>query len=171
MLEYKKLKRKSKDINLLNQDLSRQLKIVTKEKEDLSKENKKLSQKIEELENLNINLTNELYATKKKLDKTKSLFDKFTLSSQRLDEMIKNQRAVFDKTGLGYRCYDKQKSINNLYKKSSKENMTCFHYGKVGHKSYICKTKNTKMKQVWVIKDSINTNPKGPKIAWVPKST
>ena len=37
MLEYKKLKRKSKDINLFNQDLNKQLEIVTKEKEDLSK--------------------------------------------------------------------------------------------------------------------------------------
>ena len=39
MLEYKKLKQKSKDTNLLNQDLSKQLDIVTKEKEDLFKEN------------------------------------------------------------------------------------------------------------------------------------
>ena len=81
MLEYKKLKRKSKYINVLNQDLSRQIEIVTKEKDDLSKENQKLNQKIEELENLNINLTNELNTTKKELDKTKPLFDKFTLSS------------------------------------------------------------------------------------------
>ena len=49
--------------------------------------------------------------------------------------------------------------------KSSKKNITCFHYGKVGHKSYTCKTKNTKMKQVCVIKGTTKTNPKGPKIA------
>ena len=85
--------------------------------------------------------------------------------------ILKNQKAVFNKAGLGYRSYDKQKPINNLYRKSSKKNMTCFHCAKIGYKSYICKSKNTKVKQVWIIKDSINTNPKGPKIDWVPKIT
>ena len=130
-----------------------------------------MTQKNDELENLNINLTNELDVSKKELNKIKPLFDKFTLSSQRLDEMIKNQKAIFDKVGLGYRYYDKQKAIKNLYKKSSKDNLTCFHYGKVGHRSYTCRTKNTNVKQVWIIKGTINTNPKGPKIDWVPKST
>ena len=105
------------------------------------------------------------------LSKVKPFVDRFILSSHRLDLILKDQKAVFDKTRLGYRSYDKQKSIKNLYKKSSKENMTCFHYGKVGHKSYSCKTKSTKIKQVWIIKDLINTNPKGSKIAWVPKIT
>ena len=130
-----------------------------------------MTQKYDELEKHNINLTNKINATKKELDKTKSLFDKLTLSSQRLDEMIKNQRAIFDKIGLGYRCYDKQKTINNLYKKSSKENITYFHCGKVGHRSYTCKTNNSKVKQVWVTKGIHNSNPKGSKIAWIPKST
>ena len=165
MKEYKKLKKKSKETITSNQDLSSKLELVTKEKEDLIKENKKVNQKCDELEKHNINLTNELNATKKELDKTKPLFDKFTLSSQRLDEMIKNQRAVFDKAGLGYRCYDKQKTINNLYKKSSKENITYFHYGKVGHRAYTCKTNNLKVKQVWIIKGTHNSNPKGSKIA------
>ena len=85
--------------------------------------------------------------------------------------MLKNQTAIFDKAGLRYRCYDKQKTIKNPYKKSSKDNLTCFHCRKVGHRSYTCRTKNTKVKQVWIIKGTINTNPKGPKIAWIPKST
>ena len=49
--------------------------------------------------------------------------------------------------------------------KSSKDNLICFHYGKVGKKSYTCKINNTKVKQVWIIKGTTNTNPKGPKIA------
>ena len=171
MTEYKKVKRKSKETISLNQELSKQVEIVTKEKEDLTKENQKLNLKIEKLEKLNNNLTNELEDSKKELNKIKPLFDKFTLSSQRLDEMITNQKAVFDKARLGYRCYDKQKTIKNLYKKSSKDNLTYFHCGKVGHRSYTCRTKITNVKQVWVIKGAINTNFKGPKIAWVPKST
>ena len=85
--------------------------------------------------------------------------------------MIKNQKVVFDKAWLGYRCYDKQKIIKNLYKKSSKDNLTYFHCGKVGYRSYTYRTNNSKVKQVWVIKETHNSNPKGPKIAWVPKST
>ena len=85
--------------------------------------------------------------------------------------MIKNQRAVFDKAGLGYRYYDKQKIINNLYKKSSKKYITYFHYEKVGHRSYTCKTNNSKVKQVWIFNEIHNSNPKGPKIAWIPKIT
>ena len=67
MLEYKKLKRKSKEKTSLNQEVSRQLELVTKEKEDLTKENQKLNLKIEELENLNVNLTNKLDTSKEKL--------------------------------------------------------------------------------------------------------
>ena len=65
------------------------------------KENKKLAQKNDVLENININLTNKLNITKEELSKIKPLFDKFILSSQRLDEMIKNQKVLFDKPGLG----------------------------------------------------------------------
>ena len=114
--------------------------------------------------------TNKLDLSKKELNKIKLLFDNFSLISQRLDEMIKKQKVVFDKAELGYWCYDKQKTIKNLYKKSSKDNLTCFHCGKVGHRSYTYRTNNSKVKQVWVIKRIINTNLKGPKIAWVSKS-
>ena len=107
MLEYKKLNRKSKDINLLNKDLSKQLKIDTKEKENLSKENQKLSQKNIGLENLNIKLTNEYDVLKKELNKIRPFVDRFTLSSYRLDLILKNQKTIFDKVGLGYRSYDK----------------------------------------------------------------
>ena len=85
--------------------------------------------------------------------------------------MIKDQKAVFDKARLGYKCYNKQKIITNLYKKSSKDNLTYFHYGKVGHRSYTYRINNLKVKHVLVIKGTSNTNPKGPKIACVPKST
>ena len=52
--------------------------------------------------------------------------------------MLNNQKVVFDKVGLGFRSYSKQKTINNLYKKSSNENMTYFCCKKFGHKSYVC---------------------------------
>ena len=86
--------------------------------------------------------------------------------------ILKNQKAIFDRAGLGFRSYAKQKSINNLYKNSSNENMTYFYYEKSGHKSYICKCKrNVKLKRIWIIKGSMHTYHEGPKKAWVPKNT
>ena len=43
----------------------------------------------------------------KDLEKDKSLLDRFTLSSNRLDMMLKNQWAIFDKARLGYKTYQK----------------------------------------------------------------
>ena len=72
----------------------------------------------------------------------KSLIDRFILSSTRLNMMLKSQRAIFDKAGLGYKSYYKQKSINILYKKSSSKNIVCFYCGKLGHKSYTYNIRN-----------------------------
>ena len=84
--------------------------------------------------------------------------------------ILKNQKAIFDRAGLGFRCYAKQKSVNNLYKKSTNENMIYFYYEKSGHKLYIYKSKRN-IKQIWVIKRYVLTNNEGPKKAWVPKNT
>ena len=100
------------------------------------------------------------------LNKIKPFVDKFIFSFQKLDLILKNQKAVFDRAGLRFRSYAKQKLENNLYKKSSNENMTCFYYGKSGYKSYICKSKrNIKLKQIWIIKGSMHTNHEGSKKA------
>ena len=95
---------------------------------------------------MNVKLTNDHEFSKEELNKLNPFVDRFTLSSHRLDLILKNQKMVFDKARLGYRSYDKQKPISNLYKKTSKENMTYFYFEKIGHKSYICKAKNTKIK-------------------------
>ena len=44
--------------------------------------------------------------------------------------ILKNQKAAFDKAVLGFKSYVKQKSENNLYKKSINENMSFSYYGK-----------------------------------------
>ena len=109
---------------------------------------------------------------RKELGGLKPFIYKFTLSSQKLDMILETQQAVFNKAGLGFRSYSKQKLVNNLYKKLSNENMTCFYYGKLGHKSYVCNLKgNVKSKQIWIIKGSMHTNHEGPKKAWVLKIT
>ena len=122
---------------------------------DLVKKNKDLISKTEELS--------------KELEKAKSLVDRFILSSNKLVLITKSQSAIFDKAGLGYRSYYKQKSINNLYKKSSKDNIVCFCCEKLGHKIYSCNMRrnpNTiKTKQVWIAKKSLTSKIEGPKMA------
>ena len=89
--------------------------------------------------------------------------------------MLKSQRAIFDKAGLGYKSYYKQKSINPLYKKSSNENIICFCCSKLGHESYTCNMRNrpksSRVKQIWVAKNPMFDKVERPKVTWVPKQT
>ena len=51
-------------------------------------------------------------------------------------------------------------------------NITFFKYGKVGHKAYTClsnKFVDRNIKKIWVPKETIVTNSKGSKLAWIPK--
>ena len=51
-------------------------------------------------------------------------------------------------------------------------NIIYFKCGKIGHKAYAClsnKFVSTNIKKIWISKETIVTNPKGPKLAWVPK--
>ena len=89
--------------------------------------------------------------------------------------ILENQKVVYDKAGLGYNPLKKQKFLKNIYVNSSNNkfsNITCFKYGKIGHKSYTClsnKFLNSNAKKIWVPKGTIATNQKGPKKAWVSK--
>ena len=87
--------------------------------------------------------------------------------------MLKNQRAIFDKAGLGYKSYYKQKSINTLYKKSSSDNIVCFCCGQLGHKTYTYNMRkrpnSLKIKQVWIVKNPLFDKVEKPKVTWVPK--
>ena len=83
---------KEKDKLVLENKILRNEKAnLDKSLKDLVKKNKDLISKIEDLI--------------KDLEKVKSLLDRFTLSSNRLDMMFKNQRTIFDKAGLGYKTY------------------------------------------------------------------
>ena len=89
--------------------------------------------------------------------------------------ILKHQQAVCNKAGLGYRSYQNKKSAYKLYKKSSQENLTCFIYQKLGHKSYTYNSKNisksNRVRNIWIKKNTSLTHHEGPKKTWVPKST
>ena len=54
----------------------------------------------------------------------------------------------------------------------------CYFYGNNGHRMYNCMKKKAhakkgiQVKQIWILKDLVTpvTNPKGPKLVWVPKN-
>ena len=99
----------------------------------------------------------------------KPFVEKFTYSSEKLNLLLNNQRAVFDKAGLGFRTHKKQKLFKNFFVPAS-SSITCYTCGIKGHKSYMCnKRKLNNTKKVWVPKGTNATNQKGPKMAWVPK--
>ena len=111
---------------------------------------------------------------KDEINRLKSIVDKFTLSSNKLNMIFDNQKAIYDKAGLGYKPLKKQKFLKDIYVNYSSNkstNTSCFKCGRIGHKSYTCLiNKYANTKKIWVPKGTILTNLKGPKKAWVPKT-
>ena len=175
MVEYKKLYKKKKETNSLNDKLNNQLEESVKEKDKLALENKTLRNKkasldesLKDLLKKNKDLISKTEDLTKDLEKAKSLLNRFTLSSNRLDMMLKDQQAIFNKAWLGCKTYQKQKSINNIYKKLSYDNLVCFCCDKLGHKSYTCNMRkcpnSIRIKQVWIIKKSLLDKVEIPKV-------
>ena len=97
MSEYKRLNKKRKEGNSLNEKLNDQLGNISREKDKLDLENKtlrnekaKLDESITDLVKKNNDLVSKIEDLGKELEKAKSLIDRFTLSSNKLDMMIKN---------------------------------------------------------------------------------
>jgi hypothetical protein len=110
---------------------------LTKELEDLKIKNKALKE------------------TNEDLCKTIS---KFTQGEENLNKLLGAQKCVFDKAGIGYRPFQKQKDFKNVFIKSSISNVphsTCTYCNQKGHTQYFCD-----------IKKDVR---KGKKIVWIPK--
>ena len=66
------------------------------ETKSLQSENSLLSQQVNVLKEENCGV-------KEELEKYKPIVEKFTYSSEKLNMILNNQRAVFNKVGLGYK--------------------------------------------------------------------
>ena len=138
-------------------------------------------------------MINEQTKIKKELEKYKSIVEKFTFSSERLNMLLKDQRTVFNHSDLRYKPFNKQRTVENLFIKFilEKQKATiCHYYGKNGHKSYVCNDRlrthldkveirvkscrplaTKKVTQIWLPK---RTNPRNlvvSKKSWIPKLT
>ena len=113
---------------------------------------------------------------KKELEKYKSIVDKFTFSSKRLDMLLKNQRVVFNHISLGYKPLNKQRTVENLFIKFilEKKKPTVYYYcEKSRYKSYVCNDRfRTHTNKVEIrVKSRVPLATKKVIQIWVPKGT
>ena len=81
---------------------------------------------------------------KKELEKYKSIVEKFTFSSERLNMLLKDQQVVFNHVDLGYKPLNKERTVENLFVKfipKKQKPTVCYYCGKRGHKSYVYNNK------------------------------
>ena len=106
-------------------------------------------------------------------EKLKPLVDKLSLSSDKLELLLSNQRFSSNRAEIicnsNSNLVERKISAQNKFQKS---NVVCFCCKRVGHKAYLCnfrKKKKNNVKKVWVPKGTTCTNSNGPKKIWVPK--
>ncbi|GAV68791.1 zf-CCHC domain-containing protein/UBN2 domain-containing protein [Cephalotus follicularis] len=173
-------------------DLKKKIKILNVENNDLKKANNMLNNKDETKIKI---LEKENGCLKIEVDALKKTFSNFYNSSEKLEKLLGMQRCVFDKTGLGYDEMNNVKHYQNFFERKIKiekekvekeivrkpnTNVFCNYCDKKGHISSSwfykrnIKYKSTpdfiKVKKIWVPKGIIDTNPKGPKISWIPQT-
>ncbi|GLT45205.1 hypothetical protein SLA2020_190540 [Shorea laevis] len=156
------LKRKNEDLKKEDEALKKEDEVLRKENEVLRKENEVLRKENEDLKRKTCDLEN--------------VISKFTLSKEKFDSILKSQRSVYDKGGIRFDYSKKQKTFKTSFVRASQSfhpKVTCYCCGEKGHYAYACPLKRLiaqgKVKQIWVPKGTIRTNPQGPKQIWVPK--
>lgn len=77
------------------------------------------------------------------LDLTQIVY-KFTKGKKNFDLILGEQKCIFDKGGIGYNPFLKQKSLKNFFVKTSTfsiPNVICNFYNKNGHVTFNCSIK------------------------------
>ncbi|GLT28089.1 hypothetical protein SLA2020_030450 [Shorea laevis] len=176
----------TKTISLLKNEIES----LSKQNEVLVKENASLNGEIASLKNEEVNdaLKRENEDLKKEnevLNKENEVLKKEDEALQKEDEVLKKENEVLRKEnedlkrktwGIGFDYFKKQKTFKTSFVRASQSShpkVTCYCCGEKGHYAYACPLKRLiaqgKVKQIWVPKGTIRTNPQGPKQIWVPK--
>lgn len=177
-LSYDKLLVSFNTLYVSNSTLKKELERIKLEKKNMIDELEKLNAESKTLviENEKLKIENEkLNGARSKLEISLS---KLTAGKNNLDAILGSQRCVFDKSGLGYNPVKHEKYYKNYFVKQGSYQtvttfVTCNFCNRKGHNSQNCMLKKSKRKKVWVRKDlldALRANPKGPKVAWVPKT-
>ncbi|XP_045810784.1 uncharacterized protein LOC123905202 [Trifolium pratense] len=154
--------------------------VLTKEIEDLKEKQVSLSEvsTYTPCENKKENIEcNECIILKDKVEDLNNVLAKFTMGRDKLNIILGNQKASYNKAGLGYQ--PKRHTLH--FKRNFSPNMTssrpfvkCFYCNKNGHTSYICNLrKNQYLNNRWEGMSNgtlPKTNSQGPKMIWVPKA-
>ncbi|GAV80530.1 hypothetical protein CFOL_v3_23991 [Cephalotus follicularis] len=174
---YENLFNEYKNVGLKNKSLKKDAISISKDIETLKNENSNYINEIEIL-NVSLKLSNDFKEENENLkieiDALKKTLSKFSNSSDKLDNLLRLQRCVFDKAGLGYEEMNKVKHFKIFFDKKIESKITCNYCGKKGHISNSCFHKKNlglvKTRRIWVPKGTFVTNLQGPKFTWVPKA-
>ena len=65
-----------------------------------------------------------------------SMLEKFKIGSQKLQLILNNQKAIFNKAGIGFNPLRRKKFVKNMFTKATHENHSIVYFkcNKVGHK-------------------------------------
>ncbi len=149
-LEYKKLICKNKNLKIENQilideklKLTSKTEILIKENQELNQRDQLLTESHDKLKKNNELLSEDNRRLTKEVDRLKPVVERFTLSSEKLNLMINDQGAEFDKVTLGYQPWYTQKPFKNMFVK------TVFNYSKTdSHKQKLSKISSVVPKSI-----------------------
>lgn len=171
---FNELHDKFEKVGLKNISLKKKIALLSKELDDLRNEKDKAKPVIDSECKLCENLKNENNLLNDKVLDLSKIVYKFTNGKENFELMLGKQKCIFDKGGLGYKPFIKQKYLKNYFVKALNQNeskYTCNYCNGNGHTSFSCQIKKNAyfgIKSKWVPK-SLKTNIQGPKAIWVPK--
>jgi hypothetical protein len=185
-------------LNQRNSQLKNELSNVTSDLEKFKNDNLVLKQKLEELQNSNNEMTKQIKEFQNKKEDNSSNFQKenillkekvstlekditnFIKTTETFNNILGSQKGIFDKAGLGFETYKKQKLYKDFFIPQKIEEFKCKFCHKKGHIEMFCFKKKHKQEQTKnkLIKQNKGyshkkhkTNNQGPKAIWVPKNS
>lgn len=152
MNEFRKLGAKNNVLKKMVSSLTKGNEVLKSENETLKKENEILKEKVKDLDTSLVS---------------------FVKEKENLNTFVEKQKCICGKASSGYNPFKNKKVFKNQLNASFRRTeIRCFYCQKKGHKADQCflMNKSQMIKKIFVPKGTLNTNPQGPNMMWVPKS-